>query len=161
MIDVRIIERPSFQLVGFETSFIHALSPESTTAEVLGRLWCRLLECKVPIPHRIGSEMYGLPEEQRSYPDELQYIAGVFVVQIADVPEGMVCRSVPATTYAAVTDTGPIMTLADTVYELYRRWLPQSEYEHSEIGDLEIYDDRFDPESETSQMEYLISVRKK
>jgi predicted transcriptional regulator YdeE len=42
--------------------------------------------------------------------------------------------------------------------EIYREWLPQSGYRHAEIADIELYDQRFDCESPTLEIEYGTSV---
>jgi predicted transcriptional regulator YdeE len=40
-------------------------------------------------------------------------------------------------------------------------WLPQSAWQHAEIADVELYDERFDCSSDQSEMEYWISVTPK
>ena len=162
MIDAKIAQKPAMTFVGLERSFLHGLSKDSTAAQVIGPLWgefgCRAKE----VPDRLGHAMYGViygrPESERKHPDELQYIAGVPVSQIAALPVGMVSRTVPAATYATFIHRGPIYRISETVREIYRVWLPQSGYQHAQIADIELYDSRFDCESDASEMEYWISV---
>ena len=114
------------------------------------------------MPNRIGDAMYGIiygrPESQRSHPHEMQYLAGVAVSSIVEIPEGMVARAIPAGTFAVFTHRGPIKTIGDTIAEIYRVWLPQSSYEHAGIADVELYDQRFRMNDESSEMEYWVTV---
>ena len=142
-----------------------SLSPECNTQQVLGQLWSEFPGRAGSVPHRSGETMYGiiygLPEVQRSHPHELQYIAAVQVSQAAGVPEGMVAWTVPAGKFAVFLHRGPIQRIAETCRYIYREWLPASTYEHSEVADVELYDDRFCADSESSEMEYWISIRPK
>ena len=163
MLRPQITEKPALDVVGFEASFIHALSPDATNFQVIGPLWDKLLQRADDVPNRLVGEMFGIiygrPEAERSHPDELQYIAGVPVSATSDVPAGMVSRSVAAGTFAVFTHRGPINAIGDTCHEIFRVWLPQSDYEHSGIVDVELYDQRFHCEADDSEMEYWISVK--
>ncbi len=162
MLEPRIIEKPAMTIIGLEASFLHGLSPQTNNFQVIPPLWDRLWKRSSEIPGRIGHAMYGIiygrPEEQRSHPDELQYIAGVPSLPAAAVPEGMVSRTIPAGTFAVFLHRGPIQKIGETCHEIYRVWLPQSRWQHAEIADVELYDERFDCEGKVSEMEYWISV---
>lgn len=165
MLQPQIVEKPPLTVAGLETTFIHVLSPAATNVEVIGPLWGRLLPRATEIPRRIGEGMYGViysrPKDQRGQPDELVYLAGVAVNGVGDLPAGMTSRTVPADTFAVFIHRGPIQGIRDTVLEIYRTWLPQSDYEHAHIADVELYDHRFCLDSPDSEMEYWISVRPK
>ncbi|MGI8979970.1 MAG: GyrI-like domain-containing protein [Pirellulaceae bacterium] len=158
----QIIEKRALTIVGLETPFIHALSPEANNFKVIPPLWEQLDQKVALVPGRIGRAMYGIiysqPESERSHPHELQYIAGVQVSSPVVAPEGMVSRTIPAGTFAVFLHRGPIQKIADTCYEIYRVWLPQSSWQHAETADVELYDERFNCEGEESEMEYWISV---
>ncbi|MEK6260003.1 MAG: GyrI-like domain-containing protein [Planctomycetota bacterium] len=160
-----IVEKPELKVIGYEASFIHALSPEATNIQVIGPLWDKLTRQSAHIPNKIGDAMFGIiygrPETERTHPHELQYIAAVPVSSTAEVPEGMVSWTVPAGTFAVFTHRGPIRNIAGTVSEIYRVWLPQSDYQLTEIADVELYDHRFCPDGADSEMEYWISVTPK
>ncbi len=162
MLEPRIVERPALTFIGLEASFLHGLSKESTAAQVIGPLWGQFGSRAKEVPNRVGPEMYGViygrPEGERKHSDELQYIAGVQVSAVGMLPPGMVSHLVPAVTYAVFIHRGPIQGIADTLREIYRVWLPQSDYKHAQIADIELYDARFDCESPASEMEYWISV---
>jgi predicted transcriptional regulator YdeE len=56
---------------------------------------------------------------------------------------------------------GPIQNIPATMYDVYRVWLPASPYEHSGIADVEVYDHRFCPDGDESEMDYWISIAPK
>src|SRR5262245_54715775 len=147
----QILDKPVLTIVGLETPFIHALSPD-TNNYIIGPLWDRFVHRAKDVPNRAGTAMYGIiygrPESERSHPHELQYIAAVAVNSLGDVPAGMTSRTIPAGTFAVFLHRGPITKIADTCREIYRVWLPHSAWEHSDIADVELYDERFDCESE-------------
>jgi len=163
------LEEPKFQtlgplqLVGFHSPFIHILSPDANGAEKVGPLWQQILSRHEEVPDRANHNFYGViwgePEDQRSHQHELHYLAGVAVEQIGQLPEGMEKCEVPQTQFAFVTHHGSLDTLGKTIHDLYRVWLEQSDFEHSGIADLEIYDQRFDPHGEDSQFDYGISIK--
>jgi AraC family transcriptional regulator len=156
MQEPQILDKPALTVIGMHRSFLHALSPESNTKQVIGGLWHEFPQRASSVPHRAGHTMYGiiygLPEEERSHPHQLEYIAAVPVsstAQIPDgmIPDGMVARAVPAAKFAVFLHRGPIEKIRATVYDIYRVWLPASPYVHAEIADVELYDHRFCPES--------------
>ena len=124
MFEARIIDMPAIDIIGFETRFIHALSPDSNAGTVLGAVWGKLLEHLNKIPHRADASTYGiitdLPESERSHDDELLYIAGASVTSISVVPDGMAVRSIPAGQFAVFTHLGPIQQLGETCFQIYR-----------------------------------------
>jgi predicted transcriptional regulator YdeE len=162
MEDPRIVTHDALTFVGCRQAFIHALSPDANTGEVLGPLWGHFIPRAGGIANRVGEDMYGiiygLPEAQRTHPDELQYIAGVLVSELGELPAGMVAWTVPAASFATFVHRGRIEKLADTVHGIYRQWLPSSPYQHSQLADIERYGSKFDPEGDDSEMEYWISI---
>ena len=162
MLESQILEKPAMTIVGLETPFIHALSPETNNFKVIPPLWDAFSHRVGELAGRIGQASYGIiysrPEEQRSHPHELQYIAGAQVRPGAAVPEGMVSHTIPAGKFAVFLHRGPIQKIGETCYEIYRVWLPQARWQHADIADVEVYDERFDCEGENSELEYWISV---
>jgi AraC family transcriptional regulator len=162
MLVPQILQKPVMTIVGLETPFIHGLSPETNNFKVIPPLWDAFCKRMEEVPGRIGHASYGIiysrPEEQRSHPHELQYIAGAQVRSGTAVPDGMVSRTIPAGTFAVFLHRGPIQKIGETCYEIYRVWLPQSKWQHADIADVEVYDEQFDCEGENSELEYWISV---
>ena len=148
--------------VGLEASFLHALSPETTNYKVIPPLWQQFSQRAREVQSRVGQAMYGIiygrPESERAHPHELQYIAAVAVSSVTNLPAGMTSRTVPAGKFAQFTHRGPIHRIGETCREIYRVWLPQSNWQHAGIADIEVYDHRFCPDGEDSEVDYWISV---
>src|SRR5262245_20241332 len=122
-------------VIGQECSFIHSQSPEANNLRVIGALWDQFLKLAESVPHRADQAMYGViyepPASERGHPHELQYIAGVAVSSMAEVPAGMVARTIPAAKYAVFLHHGPINRIGETVRKIYREWLHASSYRHT------------------------------
>lgn len=160
---VDIIERKPAIFAGLARPFIQGLSKETNAPQVIGKLWAETFKMHAGIKHRVGKEMFGViwGEDNPSHKDELMYLAGVEVSAAKDLPPGVVAREVPGGQYARIAHRGVIGEIAKTVGYIYREWLPKSGYEHTDVADIEIYGAKFNGDSENSEMEYLISVRKK
>jgi AraC family transcriptional regulator len=165
MLAPQIVEKPALTVVGLETPFIHALSPDTNNFNVIGPLWERFLHRAKEIPNRTGDAMYGiiygLPENRRSHPHELQYITAVSVSSTEKIPQNMIAHTVPAGKFAVFLHRGLIAKIGDTCREIYRFWLPQSPWQHAGTADVELYDRRFNPTSADSEMEYWIPLESK
>ena len=159
----QIIEKPKLLIAGCEAPFIHALSPDANSHEVIPQVWDRLMHQLKSFPHQSCEPMYGLIEqrEERSHEHELWYLAGVPVQLETTIPDGMTLKTVPAGTYAVFTHRGPMLGIAQTVGYAYREWLPSSEYELADAPDVELYDDRFSCDRDDSEMEYWLPVTRR
>ncbi|OGO67657.1 MAG: hypothetical protein A2Z49_01765 [Chloroflexi bacterium RBG_19FT_COMBO_56_12] len=74
---------------------------------------------------------------------EFEYVAGLVVDKVEDLPEGFVVREVPSHKYAVFTHVGALTTLKDTYEYIYQTWLPQSGYQLAGNIDFEYYDQDF------------------
>lgn len=161
----QIVEKPPLTVIGLRASFIHALSPDTNNLQVIGPLWERFLHRQSEVPNRIGRATFGIiyarPEAERRHVHELAYIAAAAVSSDGEVPPGMVAYVVPAGRFAVFVHRGPIAKIAETCREIYRQWLPQSDWEHAGMADVELYDERFDCASDRSEMEYWIPLHPK
>src|SRR5262245_10221099 len=156
MLAPQIVDKPELVIVGLDAPFISVLSPDANNFSVIGRLWEQVGHRAGEVPNRIGHDMIGLcfdrPAAERTHPHEMQYLAGVRVSSVAEIPKGMTAHTVPAGKFAVFTHRGPIRKFGDTVAEIYRVWLPQSGYRHAGIADIELYDDRFCVDGTESEM---------
>jgi AraC family transcriptional regulator len=158
----QIVNKPELLVIGLEAPFVSVLSPDANNFQVIGRLWEQFSQRAGEVPNRIGREMFGVcfdrPATERTHPHEMQYLAGVRVGSVADLPAGMVAHTVPAGAFAVFTHRGPISEFGDTVAAAYRDWLPQSGFQHAGTADVELYDHRFCVDGEDSEMEYWVPV---
>jgi AraC family transcriptional regulator len=161
----QIIEKPKFSVIGCQTSFISALSPDANNTKVLGELWHQFIHRVAEVSNRIGKESYavifGKLKQERTHPHELQYIAGVPVSSIANIPAGMVSYTVPSSTFAVFIHRGLIAKIGATIQEIYQIWLPESPCVVSGPAEIELYDHRFKLDREDSEMEYWIPIKPK
>lgn len=111
-----------------------------------------------PSPHWDGIVQCEVLVE-RSHRHEFFYVAGVEVSSIDNVPEGMLAYVIPAATFAAITHTGSLDRLDETIGGMYEQWLPSSgRIRRSNVPDVELYDERFNPGSEESQMVIQVPI---
>ena len=89
-------------------------------------------------------------------PDEsglFEYIAGMAVGDVADIPEGLVVREVPAATDAVVECT--VATISQACSFIHGEWLPGSGYEHdASLPGLEHYP----PDTTTGESPVFVHV---
>ncbi len=153
----------AFKIVGPGARFIGVRSPDATAADTIPQLWDELFRRMGEIGHAIHGPCYGvcecLPDGERKHDDEYFYIAGCQVDSLNDLPDRMSSREIPAATYLAFTHKGTLETLPTTMEYIYGSWLPGAPYERAAGPDLELYDERFDPASDTSEMDILIPIR--
>jgi AraC family transcriptional regulator len=134
-----IKNRPAFKAVGL--SYVgkneHGEIPQ---------LWDRF-NPRFHEPKNINSvECFGLciSNLKDAQPGEFEYVACVEVADDRDIPDGMVCREVPAYKYAVFTHHGKLDTLGETYQYIYNTWLPQSGMElNPDKFDMEVYTDEF------------------
>lgn len=90
------------------------------------------------------AEAYGIcMNVPGAQPGEFEYVAGLEVTKVDDMPEGMVAREVPASKYAMFTHVGSLAELKATYDYIYQTWLPQSGYELTGGADFELYNEDF------------------
>lgn len=82
-----------------------------------------------------------------NYDDEggFDYLAGVEVTRIADLPPGFTSLRLAPQRYAVFTHTGHVATIATTWGAAWGQWLPSSGLKPAEAPMFERYDHRFNP----------------
>jgi AraC family transcriptional regulator len=164
MQEPRIETKAPIRLVGLQTTFISGLSPDTNAPEVIGPLWGGLNARMAEIQRSdektcYGYSCYGAPAE-RTRDDELLYLAGAPVAADAPVPEGLVSVETAGGLYAVFEHRGPIWNLGATIKAIYAEWLPNSGYQGSDKGDVELYDERWSADGEDSILEYWVGIEK-
>jgi predicted transcriptional regulator YdeE/DNA-binding transcriptional MerR regulator len=90
---------------------------------------------------------------------DFEYVACYSVEPGTQVPDGMVMRQIPEYKYAVFTHKGTAHNLGETYRYIYETWLPQSGVElHEDKFDMELYDQRFIPDSDESEFDILVAV---
>ena len=90
--------------------------------------------------------------------DELEYLPAFEVHHSAPVPAGMVSAELPAARNAKVAHHGLLNRIDQTLNYVHSSWLLTSGMRHTSGCDLELYAQRFVPNSESSLIHYAIPV---
>lgn len=149
------------RVIGLGTKFISTLSPDNNNQSVIPALWDQYVPRGHEIKSRISWADMGVcfdPGQAKTHPDECFYIAGTEVKSTDVVPVGMMTMTIPAGRYAIFTHKGSLQKLPMTMKYIYGSWLPKSGEKLREAPDLEIYDQRFKPDSEDSELDVYIPV---
>ncbi|MBO8163903.1 MAG: GyrI-like domain-containing protein [Brevibacillus sp.] len=128
-------------------------------------LWEEFTSRVGEIKNRISPNiMLGISEFSANPEHEaFTYMACVLVNNVDEIPEGMLCKTIPKREYVVVTHKGKVETLGGTIDFIYDTWLPKSEYALMESEDFEVYEDeRFmGADNEESEVDIFIPIQKK
>lgn len=129
--EAKIVTRPAFTIVGVK---YHGKNEH----DEIKAMWGEFIPQMDGVPHRTEQHIsYGAcwdVDEQ----GEFDYIAGLAVSKVADVPEGMVSCEIPEQEYAVFRCTLP--QLGDTFGYVYKTWMPASDYVRGDGPEFEYYD---------------------
>lgn len=162
-----IREREASFVVGSALSFVSPLADPHAYMAVIPAHWLEFVRREPEIALRVDKIKVGIIEGVASprhhiHDDMMDYIAGVPVSGPVEAPTGLVCREIPAGTYAIFRGTGYHEQTQFLVEYVYSTWLPQSEYKRAEGLEFTWLDHRaqaLDPA--TSRVDYYLPVVKK
>jgi AraC family transcriptional regulator len=132
------ITKPAFTVVGL---LLHTqpMAPE------IPQLWDKFVPRIDEVQHVTEPHVsYGLMESFDQM-TRLDYMAGVAVETVGELPEGLSQWTVPANTYAVFETTLP--TIGDTFSYIYSTWLPTSGYRQAAGAYFERYGETFSPDN--------------
>lgn len=145
-----IIEKDAIHVVGLSGHFA-PFDPK------IGALWSRFVPRIEEVPLRRGAHTIGVCIDDGDG-EGLTYAAAVEVERIGAVPEGMVALTLPARRYAVWTHHGSLATFPDTMKQIFGRWLAESKLPHASAPDFEWYDERFDPETGSGEIDVYVPL---
>ena len=150
-----IISRPETKTIGIAKRY----SNDDLDLKVL---WSAFRPYKDSIKNRVGNDAFGIYEEYTESEDStgFTYVCSVAVSSFADIPEGMVARTLEAQIYARFDHKGPIAQLNDTLKYIWGSWLPKSAYEYVEKPDFELYSQGFNDSDPGNILQIYIPIRK-
>ena len=146
--NVSTIEVPATTVVGVSGEFISGLGPNSDGLEVIPALWGRLMESHghaLHDAHWSVGVMSDLPGGST-----MKYMAAIRLEDSEHNTQGLERLELSGGSYLACEHVGSLTTLRQTTAWFYSEYLPSSGTKLREGYHLEIYDDRFDPESKDS-----------
>lgn len=120
--------------------------------------WQRFMPYMGNVPGQVGHVTYGVCCNSDSA-GNFEYIAGVEVSSFDDLPAEFSRVRIPAQRYAVFTHRDHISAMRGTVYTIWNQWLPASGCQVADAPDFERYDDRFDPQSGTGEVEIWLPLK--
>ncbi len=150
----QIISRDEFKVVGL------ACYSNNKNREI-PELWGKFLSRAEEIDNRVDNQVYlGICEyvENMAEGKKFNYLAAVEVSSFDHIPRGMVKKTIPAGRYAVFTHEGYPDSLQDTYNYIYRTWFVESGHVPAKQDDFELYDHRFQPHREDSELDIYIPI---
>jgi AraC family transcriptional regulator len=138
----KIINKKSFPVIGMQ---IQTTSQDGKNFQEIPQFWKQITEDnlfeRIPPQKHPGSYL-GICMDFE--PDGgFSYLIASEVTHTEDIPEGMVCKTIPPATYAVFTAHGKMPeAIQETTKYIYQEWLPASGYQHAGTPDFELYDER-------------------
>jgi AraC family transcriptional regulator len=93
--------------------------------------------------------------------DGFEYMCGVEVASFDDAPSALGRIKIPAQHYAVFTHSGEIATIGDTWKKILSTWMAELSLESAHTPDFERYDDRYNPQTNSGDVDIWVSVIKK
>ncbi|WP_053005847.1 AraC family transcriptional regulator [Kiloniella spongiae] len=152
-----ILKKEAFHIIGISDNF------GSDNDKSVPGLW-KKISCRYPeINHSKNGRAYGLC--LKGSPESFTYMAAFEVDDLYNIPSGMEGLVIDEAEYAVFTFTidnqSPIGDQFSKIYQaIWGNWLPNSDYEYANTPDFELYDNRFDGNSATGEVDIWIPVIK-
>jgi len=138
-------QQESFTVVGIAARTTNA--KEMTADGVIGKFWARLFQegLIAKIPNKADTSILAVYTDYASdHNGEYTYLLGAKVKNVANVPEGMVAKTVPAGKYAVFTSQpGPAYQVVPQIWQKINN-LPKTATGGDRVyrADFEVYDER-------------------
>jgi AraC family transcriptional regulator len=120
-------------------------------------LWQRFHQDVRNFPGRVGPVAYGVccnGDDAGNF----DYIAGVKVADLSDLPREFSRVRIPAQRYAVFTYVDHISTIRRSVNTIWNHWLPSSGHRIADAPTFERYDEQFDPSTGNGGFEIWVPL---
>lgn len=136
----KIVQKPAIQVIGIacRTSNAPAAGPQD-----IPKLWGRFYGEDIinRIPNKVSHEVIALYcDYEGNYTQPYSVVIGCPVNSIAIIPEGMVAKTIPASSYALFRAVGEYPA---SLIETWENIWQQSDLARTYIGDYELYGNKF------------------
>jgi AraC family transcriptional regulator len=158
--NIKLETKPAMTFIGMVDYFNGHGMENANNFEVIPKLWDKLNTETHAQPNEV-SVWYGLIYES-DQPEKggLRYLAGYEAAEGPVTLSEQTSQSVAEQLYAIVPHHGYLKNLGDTLDAFYGQWLPESGYKMANDVNIEVYDARFNPESENNYFETWVPVVK-
>jgi predicted transcriptional regulator YdeE len=145
----QVVELEAFAILGLMERFM----PEKEDFE---GIWKRFMAYHDQIhPLSTDQAYYGAcfgTEEER----QMDYLAGMAVWGVAEVPEGLTLREVPASLYAVFECT--VRTISDTYDRIFSEWVPTAGYGRPDHRSPKADFERYPPNTNSGDTPVLLHI---
>lgn len=149
-----IIQEPAFSIIGITCRTSNA--PEHAPIDI-PKLWERFFQDNIQaqIPNKISNEIFGVYcDYEDDYTKPYSLVIGCKVSSTDGIPQGMVCKTMPATSYAVFHAIGEHpKSLIATWQEIWATPLKRTY-----TGDFECYGEKFSKSPQ--QVDIYIAIQK-
>jgi AraC family transcriptional regulator len=134
------------------------------TLDDIPKQWERFISQVRKISSRVGEADYGLCIDMSAGDNGFDYVTGVQVSDLANLPAEWVGVRIPAQTYAVFSHLGHVSTIRHIARAIGEEWLPQSGREpaqpsRGEPNLIERYGRQFDPNTGTGDIELWLPIK--
>ena len=158
----RVVEQPEFSVIGIQVRTSNA--KEMTGGGAIPKQWAKFFKEGIAdkIPNKMDSTIYAVYTAYASDRNgEYDFIIGMKVSSVSDVPPGMVAKKVPSGRYAIVTSVkGPVEQVVPRAWQ--RVWSLEDNKQlggaRSYKADFELYDER-SQNPQDSQVDLYIGLK--
>ncbi|KVV02379.1 MULTISPECIES: GyrI-like domain-containing protein [Pseudomonas] len=129
------------------------------TSGNIPELWERFIRDMGGIANQEGEETYGVccnPDGQGGF----EYIAGVAISKLDDLPERFRWVELQPQEYAIFEHRGALASLSQTFQAIWQQWLPASGYSAADAPEFERYSADFNPGTGTGVLEIWLPIKK-
>ncbi|MCD4820456.1 MAG: GyrI-like domain-containing protein [Candidatus Cloacimonetes bacterium] len=156
--NTKFVEKESFKIVGMS---VKTTMKNNKIPNLWNEFMPRVEEIRdfcVPIV-AIGLCPYeGVDYEDYNDETEFEYIAGIMVNEISEIPEGMISREIQTNKYAVFTHKGKLDNLGDS-YQKAMIWLKENGKTLVNEDEFELYDERFKFGEDDSEMDIYFPIK--
>ncbi len=146
--------------IGMAIQFKSILNSDSDNLTVVPALWQEFKIRLKEIPNGLQAQRVAVLNcgDKEGFDNKVDYLAGILIKNIGELPTGFEQRIIPPGEYAEFTHRGPMKNIEHTMNYIYGSWLPKSGRERADGPDIGIYPKNFDPNCTTSEMKLLIPL---
>ncbi|SDS78409.1 GyrI-like domain-containing protein [Pseudomonas fuscovaginae UPB0736] len=127
------------------------------TSSAIPDLWDAFVPHIGKVPGQLGDETYGIccnPDGKGGF----EYIAGVAISKLDDLPELYRWVEVQPQHYAVFEHQGSLDTLKQTFEAIWKEWLPTSGHTAADAPEFERYSADFNPQQGTGKVEVWLPI---
>ena len=145
----KIVDRVAFTVLGLQERF-------SQDQEDFEGIWKRFMRYHDPIQALSTDGAYYGANFAVEAGKEMDYLAGMAVTGVQDVPEGLTLRKVPGSRYAVFECT--VETIGDTYDWIFGQWLKTAPYARPDENSPKADFERYPPGTDSADTAVLLHI---